>query len=136
MLVSLPLFPPCTVCFIWVSLKDRDDLTASCFSGRASWDEIQPATSPEHHPKGVPKILLPHGHEEASLRLLCVENRENVTGAFPPFSTQKSIDAKYCLQQGVCEAKLAWKEMVAVALSNWKLVFSCSCDGVDIWNAG
>lgn len=134
--ISLPLFSPFTMSFIGDWLKDRDDLTASCFLWRASWDGLEPTTNPEHHLKGVLKIQLPHSHEEASLKLLCMENGGNITGAFPPFSTQRSIDAKNCLQQGVCEAKQVWKEMVAVALSEWKLVFRCSCDGVHIWKVG
>lgn len=131
--VSLPLFSPSTISFIRGWLKDRDDLTTSCFLGKASWDELQPATSPEHYPKGVLKIQLPNSHEEASLKLLCMEGGGKVTGAFPPFSTQRSIDAKNHLWQGFCEAKQVWKEMVAVAVSKWELVFSCSCDGLHIW---
>lgn len=77
-----------------------------------------------------------YGHEEASLKLLCMENGGNVTGAFPPFSIQRSIDAKRYTRQGVCEAEQVWEEMVAVALSKWKVVFSCSCDGVGIWKVG
>lgn len=56
--------------------------------------------------------------------------------AFPPYSTQRSLDASNQLWHGLFEAKQVWKEMVGVVLSNWRLMFSSSCRGGDIWKVG